>query len=114
MAVRRLKPITPGTRFRVANTFEEITTDKPEKSLLEPIKKSGGRNNQGKITMRYIGGGHKRRYRIIDFKRDNAGINGEGKTIEYDPNSSTPTVTVLMGSHPVTPRSLAAVSSPSR
>ncbi|MGC6414785.1 MAG: 50S ribosomal protein L2 [Bacteroidia bacterium] len=88
MAVRRLKPITPGTRFRVANTFEEITTDKPEKSLLEPIKKSGGRNNQGKITMRYIGGGHKRRYRIIDFKRDNAGINGEVKTIEYDPNRS--------------------------
>jgi len=76
MAVRRLKPTTPGQRFRVANTFQEITTDKPEKSLLVPIKKSGGRNNQGRMTMRFIGGGHKRRYRIIDFKRNNFGIVG--------------------------------------
>ena len=86
MAVRRLKPITPGQRFRIANTYEEITASKPEKSLLKPIKKSGGRNNTGKTTMKYIGGGHKRRYRIIDFKRANHGITGEVKTIEYDPN----------------------------
>ena len=86
MAVRRLKPTTPGQRFRVANTFEEITTDKPEKSLLVPIKKTGGRNNQGRMTMRFIGGGHKRRYRIIDFKRNNFGVVGEVKTVEYDPN----------------------------
>jgi large subunit ribosomal protein L2 len=88
MAVRRLKPTTPGQRFRVANTFEEITTDKPEKSLLVPIKKTGGRNNQGRMTVRFIGGGHKRRYRIIDFKRNNFGIVGEVKTVEYDPNRS--------------------------
>jgi large subunit ribosomal protein L2 len=69
MGVRRLKPNTPGTRYRVVNTFDEITEAKPEKSLLAPIKKSGGRNNTGKMTMRNIGGGHKRRYRIIDFKR---------------------------------------------
>ena len=86
MAVRRLKPITPGQRFRIANTFEEITASKPEKSLLKPIKKSGGRNNTGKTTMKYIGGGHKRRYKIIDFKRANHGVTGEVKTIEYDPN----------------------------
>jgi large subunit ribosomal protein L2 len=88
MAVRRLKPTTPGQRFRVANTFQEITTDRPEKSLLAPIKKSGGRNNQGRMTMRFIGGGHKRRYRIIDFKRNNHGVVGEVKTVEYDPNRS--------------------------
>ncbi len=88
MAVRRLKPTTPGQRFRVANTFEEITTDKPEKSLLVPIKRTGGRNNQGRMTMRFIGGGHKRRYRIIDFKRNNFGVVGEVKTVEYDPNRS--------------------------
>jgi len=88
MAVRRLKPTTPGQRFRVANTFEDITTDKPEKSLLVPIKRTGGRNNQGRMTMRFIGGGHKRRYRIIDFKRNNFGVVGEVKTVEYDPNRS--------------------------
>lgn len=88
MGVRRLKPITPGQRTRVANTFEEITTSKPEKSLLLPIKKSGGRNNQGRTTVRYIGGGHKRRYRIIDFKRNNVTVTGEVKTVEYDPNRS--------------------------
>jgi large subunit ribosomal protein L2 len=88
MAVRRLKPMTPGTRFRVANTFEEITASKPEKSLLAPIKKSGGRNNQGRTTMKYIGGGHKRRYRMIDFKRNKPGIAGEVLTVEYDPNRS--------------------------
>ncbi|MGY5848975.1 50S ribosomal protein L2 [Salegentibacter sp. F14] len=86
MSVRKLKPITPGQRFRVVNGFDAITTDKPEKSLLAPIKKSGGRNSQGKMTMRYKGGGHKRRYRVIDFKRDKQGIPGTVASIEYDPN----------------------------
>ncbi len=86
MSVRKLKPITPGQRFRVVNGFDAITTDKPEKSLLAPIKKSGGRNSQGKMTMRYKGGGHKRRYRVIDFKRDKHGIPATVASIEYDPN----------------------------
>ena len=86
MSVRKLKPITPGQRFRVVNGYDAITTDKPEKSLLVPNKRSGGRNSEGKMTMRYIGGGHKKKYRIIDFKRDKAGIPGEVKSIEYDPN----------------------------
>ncbi|MEO2129309.1 MAG: 50S ribosomal protein L2 [Christiangramia sp.] len=86
MSVRKLKPITPGQRFRVVNGYDAITTDKPEKSLLAPIKKSGGRNSQGKMTMRYKGGGHKRRYRVIDFKRDKQGIPATVATIEYDPN----------------------------
>ncbi|MCB9263059.1 MAG: 50S ribosomal protein L2 [Flavobacteriales bacterium] len=87
MAVKRLNPITPGQRFRVANAFEELTASTPERSLLAPIKKSGGRNNQGKMTVRNIGGGHKRRYRVIDFKRNKEG-QAEVKTIEYDPNRS--------------------------
>ncbi|CAA0187474.1 50S ribosomal protein L2 [Tenacibaculum maritimum] len=86
MSVRKLKPITPGQRFRVVNGFDTITTDKPEKSLLVPKKRSGGRNNQGKMTTRNIGGGHKQKYRIIDFKRDKQGIPATVKTIEYDPN----------------------------
>ncbi|AUS04649.1 50S ribosomal protein L2 [Tamlana sp. s12] len=86
MSVRKLKPITPGQRFRVVNGYDAITTDKPEKSLLVPNKRSGGRNSQGKMTMRYIGGGHKRKYRIIDFKRDKAGIPAEVASIQYDPN----------------------------
>ncbi|MBW1296966.1 50S ribosomal protein L2 [Aquimarina litoralis] len=86
MSVRKLKPITPGQRFRVVNGFDAITADKPEKSLLAPKKRSGGRNNQGKMTMRYKGGGHKKRYRIIDFKRDKQGIPATVATIEYDPN----------------------------
>ncbi|NJX14780.1 50S ribosomal protein L2 [Tamlana crocina] len=86
MSVRKLKPITPGQRFRVVNGYDAITTDKPEKSLLVPNKRSGGRNSQGKMTMRYIGGGHKKKYRLIDFKRDKAGIPAEVKSIEYDPN----------------------------
>ncbi|MCX2838932.1 50S ribosomal protein L2 [Salinimicrobium sp. MT39] len=86
MSVRKLKPITPGQRFRVVNGFDAITTDKPEKSLLAPNKRSGGRNSQGKMTMRYIGGGHKKRYRIIDFKRDKQGIPATVASIEYDPN----------------------------
>ena len=86
MSVRKLKPITPGQRFRVVNGFDTITTDKPEKSLLSPIKRTGGRNSQGKMTMRYKGGGHKRRYRIIDFKRNKVGVPATVASIEYDPN----------------------------
>jgi large subunit ribosomal protein L2 len=86
MSVRKLKPITPGQRFRVVNGFDTITTDKPEKSLLAPKKRSGGRNSQGRMTTRNIGGGHKQRYRIIDFKRDKKDIPATVKTIEYDPN----------------------------
>ncbi|MCC1484700.1 50S ribosomal protein L2 [Winogradskyella immobilis] len=86
MSVRKLKPITSAQRFRVVNGFDAITTDKPEKSLLAPKKRSGGRNSQGKMTMRHLGGGHKKKYRIIDFKRNKTGIPAEVKTIEYDPN----------------------------
>ena len=86
MSVRKLKPITPGQRFRVVNGFDAITTDKPEKSLLAPLKKSGGRNSQGKMTIRHRGGGHKRRYRVIDFKRDKQGVAASVKSIQYDPN----------------------------
>ena len=86
MSVRKLKPVTSAQRFRVVNGFDAITTDKPEKSLLVPNKRSGGRNNRGKMTMRQIGGGHKRRYRIIDFKRNKTGVPAEVASIEYDPN----------------------------
>ncbi|WP_405380617.1 50S ribosomal protein L2 [Maribacter sp. LLG6340-A2] len=86
MSVRKLKPVTPGQRFRVVNGFDAITADKPEKSLLAPLKKSGGRNSQGKMTMRQKGGGHKRRYRVIDFKRDKQDVLATVKSIEYDPN----------------------------
>lgn len=86
MSVRKLKPVTPAQRFRVVNGFDAITTDKPEKSLLAPKKRSGGRNSQGRMTMRYKGGGHKRKYRIIDFKRDKAGVPGTVASIQYDPN----------------------------
>ncbi|MDD3876321.1 MAG: 50S ribosomal protein L2 [Bacteroidales bacterium] len=88
MALKKFKPTTSSQRFKVISSFDEITTSTPEKSLLAPIKKSGGRNNTGKMTMRYTGGGHKRKYRIIDFKRDKDGIPGLVKTIEYDPNRS--------------------------
>ncbi len=86
MAVRKLRPTTPGQRHKIISTFSDITTDRPEKSLLAPMSKSGGRNNRGRMTMRYIGGGHKRRYRIIDFKRDKFGMDATVLTIEYDPN----------------------------
>lgn len=86
MALKKFNPVTPGTRFRVGNTFAEVTTDKPEKSLLAPLSKSGGRNHDGKMTVRQKGGGHKRRYRIIDFKRNKDGVPAVVKTIEYDPN----------------------------
>jgi large subunit ribosomal protein L2 len=88
MPVKKYNPITPGLRTRVGNAFTELTTDKPEKSLLAPLKKSGGRNNEGHRTARYRGGGHKRRYRVIDFKRNKDGINATVNTIEYDPNRS--------------------------
>ncbi|MFN8353844.1 MAG: 50S ribosomal protein L2 [Spirosomataceae bacterium] len=89
MALKKLKPITPGQRHRVAPSFADITTDKPEKSLLAVIKKTGGRNDMGHRAMRYIGGGHKRRYRIIDFKRNKYDIAAEVLTIEYDPNRTS-------------------------
>ena len=88
MSVRKLKPITPAQRFRVVNGFDAVTTQQPEKSLLAPVKSSGGRNNNGKMTVRHRGGGHKRRYRIIDFKRDKFDITSEVLSIEYDPNRS--------------------------
>lgn len=88
MAIKKYKPITNGRRNMTGLTFEEITTNKPEKSLLAPLTKKGGRNNQGKTTVRHIGGGHKRKYRIIDFKRNKDGIVGKVATIEYDPNRS--------------------------
>ena len=86
MALKKYKPTTPGQRFKIISAFDEITTDKPEKSLLDTQKRSGGRNSEGKMTMRYMGGGHKKKYRIIDFKRDKEGIPATVKTIEYDPN----------------------------
>ncbi|MDR0415477.1 MAG: 50S ribosomal protein L2 [Prevotellaceae bacterium] len=86
MALRKFKPVTPGTRHKVIAAFDEITTSTPEKSLLAPLKSSGGRNNQGRMTVRYRGGGHKRMYRIIDFKRDKDSYAATVKTIEYDPN----------------------------
>ena len=86
MAVRKLNPVTPGQRGKVVNTFEQVTTDRPEKSLLRPNSKTGGRNNSGKMTMRYIGGGHKHKYRVIDFKREKENIPARVATIEYDPN----------------------------
>lgn len=89
MPVRKLRPTTPGQRHKIISTFSEITESTPEKSLLAPAKKSGGRNNQGRMTMRYRGGGHKRRYRIIDFKRDKHGMDATVETIEYDPNRTS-------------------------
>ena len=94
MALKKYKPTTPGQRFKVISAFDEITTDKPEKSLLRPKKSTGGRNSSGEMTVRYRGGGHKRMYRIIDFKRDKDGIPGVVKTIEYDPNRTARIVLV--------------------
>nr|WP_321407793.1 50S ribosomal protein L2 [uncultured Carboxylicivirga sp.] len=88
MAVRKLKPTTPGQRHKVIGAFDTITSSTPEKSLLRPLKKSGGRNNSGKMTIRNIGGGHKRRYRVIDFKRDKDGVIATVESIQYDPNRS--------------------------
>jgi large subunit ribosomal protein L2 len=88
MGIRKLNPVTPGTRHKVITDFDGVTTNIPEPSLTTGRVKSGGRNNQGKMTMRYIGGGHKQRFRVIDLKRDKHGITGTVKTIEYDPNRS--------------------------
>jgi large subunit ribosomal protein L2 len=88
MAVRKLKPVTPGQRHRVVASYDDITSSSPEKSLMRPLQKSGGRNSDGKMTMRYIGGGHKKMYRIIDFIRNKDGMGAKVKTIEYDPNRS--------------------------
>ena len=88
MAVRKFKPTTPGQRHKIIGTFEEITASVPEKSLVFGKRSTGGRNNVGKMTMRYMGGGHKRKYRLIDFKRNKDGVPAVVKTIEYDPNRS--------------------------
>ena len=88
MAVRKFKPTTPGQRGKVISAFDDITTDKPQKSLLRPLKRTGGRNNTGQMTVRYIGGRHKRMYRLIDFLRDKDECTATVKTIEYDPNRS--------------------------
>jgi large subunit ribosomal protein L2 len=88
MALKKFNPITPGMRTKVGNAFTEVTTSKPEKSLLAPLKKSGGRNNSGRMTVRQRGGGHKRRYRVIDFRRNKDGMLATVNTIEYDPNRS--------------------------
>jgi len=86
MGLKKLKPATPATRFYTVSTFEEVTKTKPEKALIAPLKSSGGRNNQGRITSRHRGGSHKKFYRIIDFKRDKVGIDARVAAIEYDPN----------------------------
>jgi len=88
MGIRQFRPVTSGQRFRVVSDFAEITRSEPEPSLLEPLRQQGGRNNQGHVTTRYRGGGHKRRYRKIDFRRDKFGIPGRVTEIEYDPNRS--------------------------
>jgi large subunit ribosomal protein L2 len=94
MGIKTYKPITPGQRGRTGYSFEELTTDKPYRKLLAPLKKSAGRNSDGRITIRFRGGGHKRKYRIIDFKRDKVEINGTIETIEYDPNR-TPRIALV-------------------
>jgi large subunit ribosomal protein L2 len=86
MAVKKFNPVTPGQRHKVISTFDEITKGAPEKSLTKSLNKSGGRNAKGRMTVRYKGGGHKRKYRAVDFKRDNYGIPGKVTSIEYDPN----------------------------
>jgi large subunit ribosomal protein L2 len=88
MGIRSLKPVTAGTRWMSVPTFDEVTKTRPEKSLIEPLRKTGGRNNTGRITSRHRGGGHKRFYRIIDFKRDKTGMDARVHAIEYDPNRS--------------------------
>ena len=88
MSIKKYKPTSPGRRFVTGGTFEEITKKQPEKSLLKPLKSHGGRNNKGRTTVRHQGGGHKRRYRVVDFKRDKDGIPAKVAAIEYDPNRS--------------------------
>jgi large subunit ribosomal protein L2 len=86
MALRKFKPVTAGTRWRIGNAYAEVTTNVPEQSLVEPKKRTGGRNSSGHLSMRYRGGGHKKKYRVIDFKRNKHDVEGTVKTIEYDPN----------------------------
>lgn len=88
MSTKKYSPVTPGLRYRISNAYTEVTTNVPEKSLVVPSKRSGGRNQKGEMTMRYIGGGHKKMYRIIDFKRNKFDIPATVKSIEYDPNRS--------------------------
>ena len=88
MGVKKFKPVTPGRRFMTVSTFDDITSTEPERGLLRPTMSHGGRNGQGKLTVRHQGGGHKRRYRLIDFKRNKDGIAARVATIEYDPNRS--------------------------
>src|SRR5580765_1198497 len=88
MPVRKFKPTSPGRRFMTVSTFDDVTKKEPEKSLLEPVKRKGGRNNMGRITTRHQGGGHKRRYRVVDFKRTKDGVPAKVAAIEYDPNRS--------------------------
>jgi large subunit ribosomal protein L2 len=88
MALKKLKPVTPGTRHRLAPSFDEITAAQPEKSLVVTLKKSGGRNSNGRMTMRYVGGGHKQKIRLIDFKREKTGVPAVVKSVEYDPTRS--------------------------
>src|ERR1039457_190504 len=95
MALKKFKPTTPGQRFKIISAFDEITSSTPEKSLLEPKRRTGGRNNEGKMTMRYMGGGHKQMYRLIDFKRDKDEIPAIVKTVEYDPNRTARIALVL-------------------
>ena len=95
MAIRKLKPDTPSRRYMSISTFDEITKKRPERSLTRPLKKTGGRNNLGRITSRRRGGGHKRRYRIIDFKRNKFDVLGKVVSIEYDPNRSSRIALVL-------------------
>jgi len=89
MAVRKIKPVTPGQRHKIISAFDELTSAVPEKSLLRPLSKTGGRNVNGKRTMRYIGGGHKKMYRVIDFLRNKDGMTATVQTVEYDPNRSS-------------------------
>src|SRR4030042_1846175 len=89
MGIKKYKPTSPGRRFQTCSDFEEITRTEPEKSLLRPLKRTGGRNSYGRMTSRHIGGGHKRRYRLIDFRRDKQDIQARVGSIEYDPNRSS-------------------------
>jgi large subunit ribosomal protein L2 len=89
MALKKFKPVTAGTRWRIGNAYAEVTTNVPEKSLVETKKRTGGRNTSGHMTMRYIGGGHKKKYRVIDFKRNKKGMDATVKTVEYDPNRTS-------------------------
>jgi large subunit ribosomal protein L2 len=95
MGIRKFKPTTSTLRYRAVSDFAEITKDKPRKELVEPLRKNSGRNNQGRITIRHRGGGHKRRYRLIDFRRDKGGVPGRVESIEYDPNRSARIALVL-------------------